>query len=89
MLTIEQLRALPAAERRAYLRQIESAIPLDEKNASECAAAAAEAHAEAEHMATMASKSTAAAAESRAYLATLAAAGLWPVPADGGAPCAD
>ena len=81
MLTIEQLQAMPPADRAGYLRQIERAIPLDEKNAIDCAARAAEARVEAGYMATMAERSVASAAESRAYFATLEAAGLWPLPA--------
>ena len=81
MLTIEQLRAMPAHNRRGYLTIEHNQIAADERNAidSQC---------EAEHLERKAralrddvGRMSARARAGRAYFATLTAAGLWPLPA--------
>lgn len=73
MLTIEQLRAMPASDREGYLNQIDAAMKRNETMARQ-------ARNDENRMRSIAIRREDAADEARAYFATLEAAGLWPVP---------
>jgi hypothetical protein len=74
MLTIEQLQAMPASERAAYLGQTDRQARYNERTADQARNEERKAKAEADwHEAR--------AREARAYFVTLEAAGLWPVAA--------
>lgn len=80
MLTIEQLRAMPEAERAAYLRQCARQFTQDEKRAGTLRKEAMEMREEASIKEGLADGRDADARSARAYFATLEAAGLWPLP---------
>ena len=74
MLTIERLRAMPPADRAAYLAQTDRQARYHENTADQARNEERKAKAEADwHEAR--------AREARAYFATLEAAGLWPMAA--------
>ena len=74
MLTIEQLRAMPPANRAGYLRPLAAEMNRDETMA-------VQSRNEEQRAREVAVRRETAAAEARAYFATLEAAGLWPLSA--------
>ena len=85
MLTIEQLRAMPAADREGYLRSLDNQRGIDERESERLLNRAADLRADAFDCKVRADAKEGAAKQARAYFATLEAAGLWPVAAPGGA----
>lgn len=82
MLTIEQIKAISPIERETYVNDIADAIVTNRSAAAQWR----------EEERTARDKAIACEHRASNYeyaRATLVAAGLWPVPADGGAPCAD
>lgn len=81
MLTIERLQAMPPADREGYLRSLNNQITIDERDAMRNQSMAEEHERKAVECREYVGHVSARAREHRAYFATLAAAGLWPVPA--------
>ena len=86
MLTIERLRAMPPADKDGYLRSLHNQIGIDERDAMRNQSMAEEHERKAIECREYVGHVSARAREHRAYLATLEAAGLWPVAAPGGEP---
>jgi hypothetical protein len=80
MLTIEQLRAMPAADVEGYLRQTHNQMRTDDREAMRAQRMAEEHESSARECRECAEHLSAKACEARAYFATLEAAGLWPLP---------
>jgi len=81
MLTIEQLRAMSPADRRGYLTIEHNQIAADERDATRYQSMAEEHERKAMECREYVGHVSGRARASRAYFATLAAAGLWPLPA--------
>ena len=81
MLTIERLRAMPPADKDGYLRSLHNQIGIDERDAMRNQSMAEEHERKAIECREYVGHVSARAREHRAYLATLEAAGLWPVAA--------
>ena len=84
MLTIDRLRAMPAANRDGYLWQCRYKLDTQEHDQPRWEQHAAEARKAAKAAELFAERMAAELKIIRAYFATLEAAGLWPVAAPGG-----
>jgi hypothetical protein len=80
MLTIEQLRAMPEADRRGYLTIEHNQIAADERDATRAQRLAEEHERSARECREYVGHVSKRAREARDYFATLSAAGLWPLP---------
>ena len=81
MLTIERLRTMPPADKDGYLRSLHNQIGIDERDAMRNQSMAEEHERKAIECREYVGHVSARARETRAYLSTLEAAGLWPVAA--------